>query len=80
MDSELYISFSTICSTLNDNILSHIFFNFSQISFVFKFACVCVCVWVEIEVKAICISICFCLFWGSYPGSTSWIARFSSDF
>ena len=42
MDSELYISFSTICSTLNDNILSHIFFNFSQISFVFKFSCVCV--------------------------------------
>ena len=53
MDSELYISFSTICSTLNDNILSHIFFNFSQISFVFKFACVCVCVRVETEVKAI---------------------------
>ena len=60
MDSELYISFFIICSTLNDNILSHIFFNFSQISFVFKFACLCVCVcvcmWVEIEVKAICFS------------------------
>ena len=44
MDSELYISLFTICSTLNDNILSYIYFNFSQISFVFKFACVCVCV------------------------------------
>ena len=58
MDSELYISLFTICSTLNDKILSHIYFNVSQISFVFKFACVCVCVcvWAEIEVKAICFS------------------------
>lgn len=51
-------SLFTICSTLNDKILSHIYFNVSQISFVFKFACVCggVCMWAEIEVKAICFS------------------------
>ena len=35
MDSELYISCFSICITLTGKILSHIFFNFSQISFVF---------------------------------------------
>ena len=53
MDSELYISFFTICSTLNYKILSHIFFNFSQISFVFKFACV----WVSV---CVCVCVCVC--------------------
>ena len=66
----LYISFFTICSTLNYKILSHIFFNFSQISFVFKFACACgwVCVWVCVYV-CVCVCVCVCVYvswdWGA---------------
>ena len=60
MDSELYISYFKICSTLNDKILSHNFFNFSQISFVCRFACVCVC---EFRLRLeLTVFLSFCLF------------------